>query len=155
MAIAEAGRDGEVRHYGTIANSPEAIARFARRLAAKHGSVEVCYEAGPCGYAIHRQLVDLGLACRVIAPSHTPHKAADRIENDTRDAVALARLLSAGELTTVWVPDEVHEAMRDLIRARQTAADGVRQARAHIQMFLLKHNIRYDGKTWPIRRRWR
>jgi hypothetical protein len=88
----------------------------------------------------------MGIACRVIAPSHTPRKAADRIKNDTRDAVALARLLRAGDLTAVWVPDQVHEAMRDLIRARQTAADDVRQARAHIQMFLLKHGVRYDGK---------
>jgi transposase len=153
VAIAEAGRGGEVRQYGTIANTPDAVSKLARRLSAKHGSVEFCYEAGPCGYTIHRQLTALGVACRVIAPSHTPKRAADRIKNDTRDAVVLARLLRAGELTPVWVPDEVHEAMRDLIRARQTAADDVRQARAHIQMFLLKHGVRYDGKPWGHRHR--
>ena len=105
------------------------------------------------GYTLYRHLTASGLTCRVIAPSRTPRKPGDRIKNDTRDAVTLARLLRAGELTFVWVPDEVHEAMRDLVRARQTAANDVRQARAHIQMFLLKHGIRYLGKPWGFRHR--
>src|SRR4051812_38113302 len=142
VAVAEAGRDGEVRHWGVIRNTPDAVARLARKLVERHRAVEFAYEAGPCGYTLYRHLTTSGLACRVVAPSRTPRKPGDRIKNDTRDAVALARLLRAGELTFVWVPDEVHEAMRDLVRARQTAANDVRQARAHIQMFLLKHGIR-------------
>jgi transposase len=153
VAIAEAGRDGEVRHWGVIRNTPEAVAKLARRLVERHRAVEFAYEAGPCGYTLYRHLTASGLTCRVVAPSRTPRKPGDRIKNDTRDAVTLARLLRAGELTFVWVPDEVHEAMRDLVRARQTAANDVRQARAHIQMFLLKHGIRYLGKPWGFRHR--
>ena len=153
VAIAEAGRDGEVRQWGVVRNTPDAVARLARKLIERHRAVEFAYEAGPCGYTLYRHLTASGLTCRVIAPSRTPRKPGDRIKNDTRDAVTLARLLRAGELTFVWVPDEVHEAMRDLVRARQTAANDVRQARAHIQMFLLKHGIRYLGKLWGFRHR--
>ena len=148
VAVAEAGRDGEVRPWGVVRNTPDAVTKLARRLVERHRTVEFAYEAGPCGYTLHRHLTAAGLTCRVVAPSRTPRKPGDRIKNDTRDAVTLARLLRAGELTFVWVPDEVHEAMRDLVRARQTAANDVRQARAHIQMFLLKHGIRYLGKPW-------
>jgi hypothetical protein len=78
VAIAEAGRDGEVRQYGTIVNTPEAIGRLVRRLTTRHGSLEFCYEAGPCGYTVYRQLKGMGLVCCVIASSHTPRKAADK-----------------------------------------------------------------------------
>ena len=156
VAIAGRGRSGEVRHFGVIPNTPEAIARLARKLGGRHRSVEFVYEAGPCGYTLYRQLVGMGLVCRVVAPAQTPKKAGDRVKNDTRDAITLARLLRAGELTFVWVPDETHEAMRDLVRARQTAANDVRQARAHIQMFLLRLGQRYPGvKSWGAQhRRW-
>ena len=111
------------------------------------------YEAGPCGYGIYRQLTKLGFACRIVAPSTIPKRRGDRIKNDTRDAVTLARLLRAGELSFVWIPDEVHEAMRDLVRARQVAANDLRTARARIQMFLLKRERRYDRKPWGYRHR--
>ena len=101
VAIAEAGRDGEVRHWGVIRNTPEAVARLARKLVERHRAVEFAYEAGPCGYTLYRHLTASGLACRVVAPSRTPRKPGDRIKNDTRDAVTLARLLRAGELTPV------------------------------------------------------
>jgi Transposase len=148
VAIAEAGRDGEVRQWGVVRNTPEAMVELARRWVERHQTVEFAYEAGPCGYTLYRHLTASGLTCRVIAPSRTPRKPGDRIKNDTRDAVTLARLVRAGELTFVWVPDQIHEAMRDRVRARQTAANDVRQARAHIQMFLLKHGIRYLGNPW-------
>ena len=135
VAVAEAGRDGEVRPSGVVRNTTDAVTKLARRLVERHRTVEFAYEAGPCGYTLHRHLTAAGLTCRVVAPSRTPRKPGDRIKNDTRDAVTLARLLRAGELTFVWVPDEVREAMRDPVRARQTAANDVRQARAHIQMF--------------------
>src|SRR3954470_24147818 len=106
VAVAEAGRDGEVRHWGVIRNTPEAVAKLARKLVERHRAFEFAYEAGPCGYTLYRHLTASGLACRVVAPSRTPRKPGNRIKNDTRDAVTLARLLRAGELTFVWVPDE-------------------------------------------------
>ena len=77
-----------------------------------------CYEAGPCGYGVYRQLTSLGHRCDVVAPSLIPMKPGDRVKTDRRDATMLARLHRAGELTPVWVPDADHEAMRDLIRLR-------------------------------------
>jgi transposase len=153
VAVADQGRSGEVRHYGEIPNTPEAVAKLVRRLEKQHGQIEMVYEAGPCGYTLHRQVTSLGVPCRVIAPSHTPKRPGDRIKNDTRDAIMLARLLRAGELTFVWVPDEAHEAMRDLVRARRTASNDVRQARALIQMFMLKRGLIYKGKPWTWRHR--
>jgi transposase len=126
VAIADAGRDGEIRMYGTIANTPDAVSRLMRKLVQRHGKIEVTYEAGPCGYGIYRQLAEMGIVCRIVAPSHTPKRPGERVKNDTRDALMLARLLRAGELTFVWVPDATHEAMRDLVRARQVASQDVR-----------------------------
>jgi transposase len=151
IAIAEAERGGEVRHVGTIANSPETIAKMARRFKHKYQSLEFVYEAGGCGYRIQRQLTELGFTCRICAPSMTPRKPGDRIKNDTRDATALARLLRAGELTYVWVPDTLHEAIRDLVRARHAAAVDVRRARIRIQAFLLRNDLRFEGKPWSHR----
>lgn len=155
VALADAGRGGEVRRYGEIANTPDGVARLVKKIGRRHRAPEYVYEAGPCGYVLYRQLNDLGVSCRIVAPSHTPRGPADRIKNDVRDAEKLARLSRAGELTYVWVPDPVHEAMHDLVRARYLAAKDVRQARAHVQMFLLKHGQRFDGKSWTGRhRRW-
>lgn len=153
VAVANAGRQGEIRLIGTIANTPDAIARMIRKLAQKHGRIEVTYEAGPCGYGIYRQLAGMDIPCRIVAPSHTPKRPGDRVKNDTRDAMMLARLLRSGELTFVWVPDTTHEAMRDLVRARQVASQDVRAGRALIQMFLLKHGFRPTGKAWSLRYR--
>lgn len=153
VAIADAGRDGEVRLFGVVQNQPQAIASLARKLAARHSRIQFVYEAGPCGYGVFRQLAELGFDCRIVAPSHTPVRPGNRQKNDTRDAVMLARLLRAGELTYVWVPDPVHEAMRDLVRARHVASRDLRKARVQIQMFLLKHGVRYDKKPWSYRHR--
>lgn len=153
VAIADAGRSGEVRLIGVIPNDPDAIAKQARKLSERHGRIEFVYEAGPCGYGVYRQLVAMGFDCRIVAPSHTPKRPAERQKNDTRDAIMLARLLRAGELTFVWVPDPVHEAMRDLVRARHLAGNDVRQARTHVQLFLLKHGLRYGHKPWGYRHR--
>lgn len=155
VAVADAGRQGEVRHVATIENVPEAIGKLARRLRRRHEAVEFVYEAGSCGYNIHRQLAGMGLVCRVCAPSLTPRKPGERIKNDRRDAIALARLLRAGELTYVWVPDTLHEALRDLVRARHAATQDTRRDRIRIQAFLLRHDLRFEGKAWSTRhRRW-
>lgn len=153
VAVADAERGGEIRRYGEIVNTPDAVGKLVRKLVKRHGKPEFVYEAGPCGYVLYRQLADLGVVCRVASPSHTPRTPADRIKNDTRDAEKLARLARAGELTYVWAPDPVHEAMRDLVRARYIAAKDVRHARAHIQMFLLKNGLHYEGKSWSYRHR--
>jgi transposase len=155
VAVADAGRGGEVRHIGTIENSPTAIGKLARRLERRHGTIEFVYEARSCGYNVQRQLTGMGLTCRVCAPSLTPRKPGDRIKNDRRDAIALARLHRAGELTYVWVPDSLHEALRDLVRARHAACRDVRRDRIRIQAFLLRCDLRFDGKPWTTRhRRW-
>jgi transposase len=153
VAVAEAGRQGEVRHLGSVENKPVAIAKLARRLERQHGRVEFVYEAGSCGYNIQRQLAALGLACRICAPSLTPRKPGDRVKNDRRDAITLARLHRAGELTYVWVPDALHEAVRDLVRARHAACVDVRRARIRIQAFLLRCDLRFEGKPWSHRHR--
>jgi transposase len=153
VAVADAGRDGEVRHIGTVENIPEAIAKLVRRLGRRHKAVEFVYEAGSCGYNVQRQIAGMGFACRVCAPSLTPRKPGDRIKNDRRDAIALARLLRAGELTYVRVPDPLHEALRDLVRARHAATQDVRRDRIRIQAFLLRHDLRFEGKAWSTRHR--
>ena len=103
VAIAEDGRDGEVRYYGQIANEPAAVLKLVKKLAGKYGKLFFCYEAGPCGYGLQRQIAGLGHDCVVIAPSHTPTKKGVRIKNDRRDALELARLHRAGDLTPIWV----------------------------------------------------
>jgi transposase len=156
VAVAEPGRAGEVRFQGEIANQPDAVRRLIERLGAKHGRLRVCYEAGPCGYGLYRQITGLGHDCTVVAPSLVPVRAGDRVKTDRRDAVTLARLHRAGELTAVWVPDPTHEAMRDLVRARTAAMEAVRRARQQLQGFLLRHGYVFTGrKAWsPAHRRW-
>jgi len=156
VALAEPGRSGEVRLHGEIANRPDAVRRLIERLGAKHGRLRVCYEAGPCGYGLHRQVTALGHDCTVVAPSLVPRRPGDRVKTNRRDAVTLARLHRAGELTAVWVPDPTHEAMRDLIRARTAAMEAVRRARQQLQGFLLRHDRVFTGrKAWsPAHRRW-
>lgn len=154
VAIAAAGRDGEVRYWGTTQNSAHHLEKLAKRLTSLHGAIEFTYEAGPCGYEICRQLKSLGLACQVIAPSQIPRKPGDRVKNDHRDAITLARLARAGELTSIWVPDIVHEAVRDLVRARHAASKDLKQARQRIQSFLLQHAAHgYPAKPWTARHR--
>jgi transposase len=126
VAIAEGGRDGEVRFFGEIENTTEATAKLVRKLAGKYERLTFCYEAGPTGYGLHRQITGLGHGCNVVAPSLVPKKPGNRVKTNRRDAVSLAKLLRAGELTAVWVPDEGHEAMRDLTRARDTAVNDLR-----------------------------
>ena len=151
VAVAEAGRGGEVRHIGNFRNTPEDIAKLARRLRRKFSTLAFVYEAGSCGYNVQRQLAELGLTCQICAPSMTPRRPGDRIKNDRRDAITLARLLRAGELTCIWIPDALHEAIRDLVRARHAAGVDVRRARIRIQAFLLRNDLRFEGKAWSHR----
>src|SRR3954468_22283215 len=129
VALATAGKRGEVREYGTIANTPTALKALAGKLAKSGATLRFCYEAGPCGYGIQRQLTAAGHECMVVAPSLIPRKPGERIKTDRRDGINLAKLHRADELTPVWVPDYAHEAIRDLVRARQAAVRALRQAR--------------------------
>jgi len=146
VSVAEA-RGGEVRYVGEIANTPEAMEKLVRQLRKDGANLSFCYEAGPCGYGIHRQLTDLGWECLVVAPSLIPKKAGDRVKTDRRDSLSLARLHRAGELTAVWVPDGAQEALRDLTRAREDMKHLQRQAKQRLLAFLLRHSRRYDGKS--------
>ena len=155
VALAETGKRSEVREHGKIAKTSAALKTLAARLG--HGGRELrfCYEAGPCGYGIQRQLTAAGHGCVVVAPSLIPRKPGDRIKTDRRDAINLAKLHRAGELTPVWVPDQAHEAIRDLVRARLAAVRTLRQARQQLSGFLLRHGHHYNRPAWTLmHRRW-
>ena len=147
VALAEAGRDGEVRNYGEIPNTFHSIEKLLRKLGHPDKELRVCYEAGPCGFVLARFLKKKGIACDVIAPSLTPKGAGDKIKTDRRDARMLARLHRAGELTAVHVPDERDEAIRDLCRARTDAVQDQRSGRNQLKAFLLRNGYRYGEKT--------
>ena len=138
VAIADAGWGGEVRFLGEIDNTPAATAKLVRKLAAKYKRLTFCYEAGPTGYGLHRQIRGLGFECAVVAPSLIPKRRGDKVKTNRRDALGLAKPLRADELTPVWVPDGGHEAMRDLTRARETAMLDLRTKRQHVSAFLLR-----------------
>jgi transposase len=155
VALADAGKRSEVREYGKIANTPAAIGALAAKLARDGHELHFCYEAGPCGYGIQRQLTASQHSCVVVAPSLIPRRPGDRIKTDRRDAINLAKLHRAGELTTVWVPDQAHEAIRDLVRARQAAVRSLRRARQQLSGFLLRHGRHYNRPAWTLmHRRW-
>lgn len=146
VAVADSD-DGEVRYFGQISNTPQSIKKLVSQLRKGGTQLSFCYEAGPCGYGIHRQLGDLGWECLVVAPSLIPKKAGDRVKTDRRDALSLARLHRAKELTAVWVPDGAQEALRDLTRAREDMKHLQSQAKQRLLALLLRHGRRYDGKS--------
>jgi transposase len=150
VAIADGGRAGEVRFLGEIENTGAATAKLVRKLAGKYERLTFCYEAGPTGYGLHRQIKSLGYECVVVAPSLIPKRPGDRVKTNRRDAESLAKLLRAGELTSVWVPDRRHEAMRDLTRAREATVMDLRSKRQQVSAFLLRQGLHYPEakKTW-------
>ena len=146
VAVAESGRDGEVRYYGEIGSDGASVRRFVRKLQRPGAQLRFCYEAGPTGYGLKRLIEELGNECAVIAPSLIPRRPGERVKTNRRDAVRLARLFRAGELTEIWTPDEAHEAMRDLVRAREAAVKDRTRKRQEIRSFLLRHGKIYPGK---------
>src|ERR1043166_20090 len=141
IAVSVAEPDGEVRPLGVIPNRLESV----RKMVAKLGPVnqlKACYEAGPTGYVLYWQLSSLGVPCEVVAPSLVPVKAGDRVKTDRRDAAKLARCYRAGDLTPVWVPDDAHEALRDLVRTREDAKQDQHRARHRLSKFLLRRGWR-------------
>ena len=145
ISVADTGRAAG-RFLGTIAHDVGKLLKALRKLG-QPGQVHVVYEAGPTGYGLQRALEAKGYVCEVIAPSQTPRRAGDRIKTDRRDSLRLAECSRAGELHAVWIPDEAHEAIRDLSRAREDAVQGRTRARQQLKGFLLRHGVRYTGKT--------
>jgi transposase len=151
VAVARVGRAAP-ESRGEIANKPKTVAKLVERLNQEFdGEVLLfCYEAGPCGYGLYRQLLALGHDCQVVAPSLIPKKPGERIKTDRRDACKLAGTLRSGDLTAVWVPDEEQEAMRDLTRARDDMKGQERKARQQLNAYVLRH-----GHAWPSNKtRW-
>ena len=144
-----AGGGGEARLYGTIANDLHALEKVLAKLRKAHPGAElrVCYEAGPTGFVLARRCAQLKIPCTVVAPSLIPVRSGERIKTDRRDALKLARLHRAGELTAVHVPDAADEAMRDLCRARTDAVQDLRRGRAQLRAFLLRNGYRYTGTS--------
>jgi len=151
IAVAVAEPDGEVRSVGIIPNREEAVRKLVKKLGPGE-QLQACYEAGPTGYVLYWQLTALGVRCEVVAPTLVPVKAGDRVKTDRRDASKLARSYRAGDLTPVWVPDEAHEALRDLVRAREAAKQDQLRARHRLCKFLLRHGRRAPAgvKPWTL-----
>jgi transposase len=139
----------EVRRYGIIGGQHDDVLKLLKKLAASHpgAALKVCYEAGPRGYPLCRFIRTHGAECIIVSPSKVPRKPGDRVKTDRRDADQLARLFRAGELTGIYVPEPQDEAVRDLIRARYQVGKQQHRARQQLKMFLLRHNLRYAGKT--------
>jgi transposase len=159
IAVSIASSDStEVRRYGVIGGSHDDVRKLIHKLQAAHpgAALKFCYEAGPRGYPLCRFIQSLGHECIIVSPAKVPRKPGDRVKTDRRDADQLARLYRAGELTGITVPDPQDEALRDLLRARYQVIKQQHRARQQLKMFLLRHNIRYVGKSsWtPAHLRW-
>jgi transposase len=155
VALVDGAAGAEVRFYGTIANTPDTVRVLCRKLAKDGQALHFCYEAGPCGYGVQRQLTRLGHRCDVVAPALIPRKVGDKVKTDRRDAMMLAQTLRAGQLTAVWIPDEAHEAMRDLVRLRAQAVRDLRKMRQQLLSFLLRHGLSSPHGHWTkAHRRW-
>ena len=153
VQVAVTEPDGSVTESGSIANDPEAVRKLVRNLG-KTAKLVSAYEAGPTGYPLHRQLVQLGVANVVIAPSLMPKRPGDRVKTDRRDAIQLARLLRSGDLTPVWVPDQAQESLRDLVRVRDDARVDHLRARHRLSKFLLRQGISAPpavGRAWSAK----
>ncbi len=150
VALAENEGAREVRSHGTISHDLHALEKLLRKLQGEgpeRRELRVCYEAGPCGFGVARRLLQLKIDCQVIAPSLIPQKSGDRQKNDKRDALKLARLHRAGELTAVHIPEPTDEALRDLCRARTDAINDQRRTRQQLKAQLLRLGYKYTGKT--------
>jgi transposase len=143
VAVAPA-QGGEVRSLGVVANEIGALRKLLKKVG-DISAMKICYEAGPCGYALYWELVELGAECEVVAPSLIPQKSGDKVKTDRKDAEKLARLLRAGELTAVWIPERAHEALRNLVRAREACRKDLRRAQQRVEKLLLR-----EGRGAPM-----
>lgn len=157
IAVARVGSASSdpVIDVATIGTQHYAIDRMLAKLSG-HGPLQFVYEAGPCGFWLHRYLTSKGQSCMVAAPSLIPRRAGDRIKTDRRDARNLALGLRAGTLTAVHIPGPEQEAFRDVVRAWQQSKRDVAKAKQRLQAFLLRNDLRYAGQDgWSAaHRRW-
>ena len=147
VAIAEGDRTGEVRAYGEISSDLVTTEKALRKIKGEQGVLHIAYEAGPTGFVLYRRLQPLGFECIVVAPSRTPQPKGGRQKTNRRDALQLARLHRAGELTGIHVPDAVDESIRDLTRARSAASRDLKRAKQQLKSFLLRQGFHYEGKA--------
>ncbi len=149
IAVAVAEPEGEVRSLGEIPNREGSVRRLVKKLGPA-SRLRICYEAGPHGYGLYWLLSGLGVHCDVVAPTLVPVKSGDRVKTNRRDALKLARCYRSGDLTAVWVPDAEHEALRDLVRAREVAKKDQLRARHRLGKFLLRRGLRAAAgvKSW-------
>jgi transposase len=156
VAYVSDAKDAEVLYLGSTGTRQSDIDKLIRRLHSKSAQLVFVYEAGPCGYWLYRYLTKKGLLCWVVAPSLIPKKPGDKVKTNRRDAVQLARLMRSGDLTPVYVPEVEDEAIRDLSRAREDIIGDLKAAKHRLKAFLLRQDIRYQGKaSWgPAHLRW-
>lgn len=149
IAAAVAEGRGRVRMLGQFPNRPESLRKFIEQQGGPE-HLKVCYEAGPTGYAVYWQLTKMGVQCDVVAPSLIPRKPGEKIKTDRRDAEKLAECYQSGTLTSVWVPDAAHEALRDLVRARAAAKADESRAKHRLVKYLLRNGLRHPGgsRAW-------
>jgi transposase len=147
IASADQGRDAEVRYYGKVEHTMGQLIKVFRKFISQGAELKCVYEAGACGYHLYRFLISNGINCTVVAPSKIPRRSGDRLKNDKRDCITLARLHRAGELTPIYVPNVEDEALRDLVRARSDAKDAGKKAKQQLAAFLLRYHITFSGKT--------
>ena len=149
IAVAESGR-ARARYLGSVGPEKSSLLKQLHKLS-EDRALRCCYEAGPGGYALHRQLTSAGIDCTVIAPSLIPRRSGDRVKTDRLDAENLAHFFRSGDLREVWVPDTGTEGVRDIVRLRYTRKRTLQKARQRLNHFLLKHGCRYPGKTlWCV-----
>jgi transposase len=149
IAVAHAeARCADPPHYvGSIGTRQADVDKLVRRLHAKAPKLVFAYEAGPCGYVLHRYLTGQGLDCWVVAPSLIPKRPGDKVKTDRRDAVEIARLLRSGDLTRVYVPGVEDEAVRDVSRARDATLVTLKAAKLRLKSFLLRLGMHYTGRA--------
>ena len=152
IATAESGRQ-DVETMGFINNDSMSVTKMVKKLASKGKELVFCYESGQLGYGLYRHIKAMGHECIVVAPSLIPEKKGDKVKTDRKDAQKLARCLRNGDLTPVWVPDEEHEALRDLVRARESAVEDLHRNRQRIIKFLLKLGVKNPegAKNWSVK----
>ena len=149
IAVADAPREAEVRHLGSVAGGLTAVSKSMRKLVSAGHRLHIVYEAGPCGFVLQRHFTALGWRCDVVAPSSIPHPSGERIKTDRRDAMKLARLARSNDLAVVRVPNGADEAIRDLVRARDDAVREQRNGRHRLKALLLRNGTPYAGKcSW-------
>ena len=147
IAVADQGRDAEVRYYGKIEHNMDQLSKIFRKFISQGAELRCVYEAGCCGYHLYRFLTSNGIDCNVVAPSKIPRKSGERLKTDKRDCITLARLHRAGELTPIYVPNEEDEALRDLVRARNDAQNALKRAKQQLSALLLRYHIVFPGKS--------